>query len=223
MLDEDGMQAPLAATRTFTLLPQSHVPDKLVLLSHDQTTATYLVYGHDLSQTKIIFPPRNADPACPPNQLCLQSISPDPTDITVRLLKVPLDMVKDSGTVVFQRAGANEHPFAVSVPAVPADAASAATAAAATTDPKFKERIVVGEDEGTIVGQKLDSFKSAYFGTQPLTIASATPTSLKISGLRATGASAVSKSGEITLYNAAHQPTKVPLEVVSSRVEIVSK
>ncbi len=52
-------------------------PNKLVLLGHDQTTATYLVYGHDLNQTKIIWPARNADPACPPNQLCLQPISTD--------------------------------------------------------------------------------------------------------------------------------------------------
>jgi hypothetical protein len=225
MLDEDGMQAPLAATRTFTLIPQSHVPDKLVLLSQDQTTATYLVYGHDLSQTKIIFPPRNADPACPPNQLCLQNVGSATGDVTMRLLKLPLDMVKEAGTIVFERAGTNEHPFAVAVPAAPSttSAAAATATAAASADPKFKERIVVGEDDGTIVGQKLDAFKSAYFGAQPLTIGTRTPTSIKISGLRTTGASAVAKTGEITLYNAAQQPTKVPIEVISSRVEIIAK
>ncbi len=82
---------------------------------------------------------------------------------------------------------------------------------------------MVGADEGTIIGQKLDSVVSASFGGKPLTIVSKTPTALKISGLAATGASAASRSEDIVLVNQAGKQTKVPVEVVSSRVEILSK
>ncbi len=134
MMDEDGMvQSTLAGNRTFTLIPQSHVPEKLVLVGHDKDTATYLVYGHDLNRTKIIWPARSADPACPPNQLCLQPIGPNAEDGTMKLLRVPIDLVKDAGTILVQREGTTQEPFAVSVPAVPADAAATPSSAAPTT------------------------------------------------------------------------------------------
>jgi hypothetical protein len=221
MLDEDGMiQSSLAATRTFTLFPASHVPEKLVLVSHDQNTATYLVYGHDLNQAKVVWPARNADPACPPNQLCLQPVGTD--DGTLRILRLPIDLAKDQSSIVLQRAG-NGPPFAVAVPPLPSEAVTDGTVAAASSDPKFQDRIVVDADEGTIVGQKLDSVVSVSYGGKPLAIVAKTPASIKISGLAAAGASAVAKTADIILVNQAGRQTKVPLEVVSSRVEILSK
>jgi hypothetical protein len=191
-----------------------------VLVSHDQNTATYLVYGHDLNQAKVVWPARNADPACPRNQLCLQPIGTGVDDGTLRILRLPVDLAKDPSSIVLQRAG-HDHPFAVAVPALPAEAA--AGTAAATTDPKFQDRIVVGADEGTIVGQKLDSVVSVSYGGKPLAIVAQTPTSIKISGLAAAGASAVAKTADIVLVNQAGKQTKVPLEVVSSRIEVLSK
>ena len=94
---------------------------------------------------------------------------------------------------------------------------------AKTTGPQFKERLVIGADEGTIVGEKLDSIVSASYANKPLTIVDKTPTTLKISGLAATGASSASRTEDIVLTNRAGKQTKVPVEVVSSRVEFLSK
>ena len=233
MMDEDGaIQSTLAATRTFTLIPQSQVADKLVLVGHDQTTATYLLYGHDLNQANVIWPARNADPACPPTQLCLQPVGRSAEDGTIKLLRLPIDVAKDAGSIVIQREGTKQEPITLAVPALPADATAPAPAAAApttapaaakTNGPQFKERLVVGADEGTIVGEKLDSIVSASYANKPLTIVDKTPTTLKISGLAATGASAASRSEDIVLTNRAGKQTKVPVEVVSSRVEFLSK
>ncbi len=222
MLDEDGMiQSNLAATRTFTVHPQSMVQEKLVLLSQDKDTATYLLYGHDLTQAKVLWPARNVDPACPQNQLCLQPVSTSGDDGSLRLLKLPVDLVKEPSSVVLQRPAATERPFVVTVPALPA--ADASTTAANSSAPKFQERIVVGSDEGTIVGEKLDSVVAASFDNKPLTISDKTPTTIKINGLAATGASAVAKTQEIVLVNLAGTQTKVPMEVVSSKIEVLSK
>jgi hypothetical protein len=234
MMDEDGaVQSTLAATRTFTLIPQSQVADKLVLVGHDTDTATYLLYGHDLNQAKVIWPARNADPACPPSQLCLQPVGRSAEDATLKLLRLPIDVAKEAGSIVIQREGARQEPLTLAVPALPADAAApspaptatpaTATTAAKPTGPQFKERLVIGADEGTIVGEKLDSTVSATYAGRPLTIVDKTPTTLKISGLAATGASAASRTEDIVLTNRAGKQTKVPVEVVSSRVEFLSK
>jgi hypothetical protein len=153
-------------------------------------------------------------------------------DGTIKLLRLPIDVAKDAGSIVIQREGTKQEPITLAVPALPADATAPAPAAAApttapaaakTNGPQFKERLVVGADEGTIVGEKLDSIVSASYANKPLTIVDKTPTTLKISGLAATGASAASRSEDIVLTNRAGKQTKVPVEVVSSRVEFLSK
>jgi hypothetical protein len=224
MLDEDGMiQSSLAANRTFSLRPPSRAQEKLVLLSHDKDAATYLLYGHDLSKAKVLWPAGTADPRCPKDQLCLQPVSASSDDGSLQLLKLPLDLVAAPSSIVLQRPGANERPFVVSVPPVPKEADAAAAAAAASADPKFQERVVIGANEATIVGSKLDSVVSASFGGKALGISQKTPTSLKISGLAAAGASAVAKTQSIVLLTQAGTPIEVPLEVVSSKVEVTPK
>ena len=220
MLDQDGMQADLTANRTFTVHPQSMLQEKLALLSYDKDAVTYLVYGHDMNQATVLWPTRNADTKCPPDQACLRPVGPVPDDGTLKLLKLPLDFVKEANSVMLQRPG--ERPFVLAVPALPTDPASAAAAADAKA-PKFQERVVVGENEGTIVGTDLDSTVSAAFGDKPLTIAKKTPTALKITGLAASGASGVAKTQQIVLTNQAGVQTSVPLEVVSSKVEVLTK
>lgn len=223
MLDEDGMvQSNLAATRTFTVFPQSAAPENLVLASFDTKTATYFVYGHDLDQASIIWPARNVDPTCPANQLCMKPMTNGVNDNTLRVVQLPLDFAKESGSLVMQRAGINQHPYVIAVPPLPPSAAGT-SAAAAPAGPKFQERIVVGANEGTIVGDKLDSIVSAAFGDKPLTIVDKTPTTLKLKDLATTGASAVAKTEQIVLTNQAGKHIKVPLEVVSVRVEVLKK
>ena len=219
MLDEDGLvQSNAAATRTFTIYPQSVPAEKAILLSHDTSNATYLVYSHDLNQAALLWP------ACPASTLCLQPVSPTTDDGTVRVLRLPIELVKDTSSIVLQRVGTGERPFVLPIPALPSDATAGAASAAggATAAPKFQERVVVGADEGTIVGEKLDSITTVTFDGKPLTIVQKTPTVLKISKLASTGASAVAKTQEIVLSNLAGPQFKVPLEVVSSKVEFLA-
>ncbi len=222
MMDESGMtQSALAANRTFALHPQSDVPDKLVFVTSDATTATYLVYGHDLDQTRILWPARNVDTACPASQLCLEPLNSSAQDNSLKLLKLPADFVKEPASLVVQRTGANRVPFVLAVPAIPSEAPAAGTAAT-SAGPKFQQRVVVGSDEATLVGDKLDSIVSASFSGKPLSLSSKTAGSLKISGLAAAGATSIARTDDIVFVNQAGKPTKVPLEVVSSRVEVLS-
>ncbi len=226
MLDEDGMiQSQLAANRTFNIFPQSLVQDKLVLLSYDKDTATYLLYGHDLNQTRVVWPARNVDPQCPPKQSCLLPLSQTNDDGTLKLLKLPVDVVKEGSPVVLQRPAPTDRPFVVAVPALPAtdSTASPTGTAGKTQDPKFQERVVVGADEATLVGDKLGNIVAASFGDKQLIIDKKTPGVIKISGLRAAGASATAKTQDIVLVNLAGGQTKVPLDVVTSKVEVLTK
>ena len=218
MLDEDGLQTPLKANRTFTLFPQSLMHERLVFLAHDATTATYLVYGHDLNQARIIWPARNADITCPPNQLCLQPISTAADDGSLKLIKLPLDFATAGSPLILQRPAPGDRPFLLSVPAPPADPSTAPK----KVDPKFKERIVVGADEASIVGDGLDAITAVTFAGKPLTIASRSASSIRLTGLAAAGASAVAKTQDISLVTLAGS-SKIPLEVVSVKVEVIQK
>ena len=139
MLDEDGMiQSQLAANRTFNIFPQSLVQDKLVLLSYDKDTATYLLYGHDLNQTRVVWPARNVDPQCPPKQSCLLPLSQTNDDGTLKLLKLPVDVVKEGSPVVLQRPAPADRPFVVAVPALPAtDSTASPTGTAGKPRPEI--------------------------------------------------------------------------------------
>ena len=222
MLDEDGgSQSQLKVNRTFTLFPQGMLQEKLVYLAHDKDTATYLLYGHDLNQLKIVWPARNADVACPRNQLCVQPLTPSPDDGSLKLLKLPLDFAKEAGELILQRPPPADRPFQISVPAPPSTD-TANTADQKKQQPKFQERIVVGANEASIVGDNLDPITSVVFAGKPLTIARRTSSLIKLTGLATAGVSALATSQDITLVTRSGQ-TKIPLEVVSSKVEVIQK
>jgi hypothetical protein len=225
MMDEDGgVQAMLAANRTFTLFPPSDAPEKLVPVTKDNASATYLVYGHELGQARIVWPTGSVDPACPPGQLCLQPVSPYSEDPSLRVLKLPASVAKDGSSIVMQRHGANDRPYVVSVPAFPTEAAdSDASATDKASTPKFQESVVVGTNEATIVGKKLDSIKKVTYKDAELPIESATPTALRISGLAKTGATSVARTVEVVLEDEAKKQTKVKLEVVTGKIEVTNK
>jgi hypothetical protein len=222
MLDEDGaVQGELKANRTFTVFPQSAVQEKLVYLTRDEKTATYLLYGHDLNQVKIVWPARNVDSACPPDRLCLQPLNPSSDDGSLKLIKLPLDFAKDAGSLILQRPAPADRPFVLAVPAPPANDGGAA-ATSKKQDPKFQERIVVGSDEAAIVGDNLNAITAVQFGAKPLTIGKRTANLIKLSGLAAAGASASAKTQDITLVSLAGS-SKIKLEVVTNKVEILPK
>jgi hypothetical protein len=101
----------------------------------------------------------------------------------------------------------------------------ASDAAAAETEkknaPKFQERVVAGTDEATIVGDKLDAIQSVQFGDKKLSM-ERTPDGLKVKGLVAAGVSTAPKTQEITLVTPAGK-TRIPLEVVTGKVEVIQK
>ena len=82
---------------------------------------------------------------------------------------------------------------------------------------------MVGADEASIVGQKLDSITSVLFGNQKLTIAQQTPTLLQLRGLAAAKVSAAPKIQEITLVPKSGPNVTIPLDVVTGRVEVIQK
>jgi hypothetical protein len=109
----------------------------------------------------------------------------------------------------------------VAVPAPPPNDGAAA-ADGKKQDPKFQERIVVGSDEAAIVGENLTAITAVQFAGKPLTMGRRTPTLIKLSGLAATGASAIAKTQDITLVSLAGS-SKIKLEVVTNKVEIMQK
>jgi hypothetical protein len=222
MLDEDGgIQAELKANRTFSVFPQGSLQEKLVYLAHDKDTAAYLLYGHDLNRTTVLWPARNADAACPPNRLCLQPLTPS-DDGSLKVIKIPLDFAREASTLILQRPVPADHPFVVAIPAPPSDDARASPTDRKKQEIKFQERVVVGADEASIVGDNLDPITSAEFAGKRLTITKRTHNLIKLVGLAAAGASAVVTAQDITLVTLAGQ-TKIPLEVVSSKIEVIQK
>ena len=223
MLDEDGaVQSELKANHTFTVFPQSVVQEKLVYLTRDEKTATYLFYGQELNRLKVIWPARNADSACPADQLCLRPLNPSSDDGSLKLIRLPLDFAKDASSLVLQRTAPADHPFVVAVPAPPPNDGAAAASDQKKQSPKFQERIVVGSDEATIVGDNLTAITAVQFGGKPLTMGKRTANLIKLSGLAAAGASATAKTQDITLVSLAGS-SKIKLEVVTNKVEIMQK
>jgi hypothetical protein len=82
---------------------------------------------------------------------------------------------------------------------------------------------MVGADEASIIGQKLDSIANVLFGAQKLKIAQQTPTLIKLQGLAAAKVSAVPKTQEITLVPKSGLSTQIPLEVVTGKIEVIQK
>jgi hypothetical protein len=210
MLDEDGL--PPELNRTFNLFPENLEREKLVYLTQDNDSATYLLFGHDLDQVELVWPTVRGG---------LQPL-PQPGTNSPRLLKIPLDFAKNTSNVILRRPAPGDRPFLIEIATPPNLGAPTADAGKAQT-PKFQDGILVGADEASIVGDKLDSIATVFFGDQKLKIAEQTPNSIKLRGLAAAGVSAAARTQEITLVPKSGASLQIPLEVVTGKVEVIQK
>jgi hypothetical protein len=211
MLDEDGLAPGL--NRTFNLYPENLEEEKVVYLTQDKDSATYLLFGRDLDQVELIWPPLSN---------ALQWLPRSANMNSPRLLKLPLEFAKSASNVMLRRSAAADRPFLLPLTAPPKlDAAP--TDAAAAPAPKFQDGILVGADEASIVGQKLDSIANVLFGDQKLKIVEQTPSLIRLQGLAAAKVSAAPKTQEITLVPKSGASTQIPLEVVTGKVEVIQK
>ena len=207
MVDDDGIAPEM---RTLNLFPDKLEQEKLVYLTQDKDSATYLLFGHNLSELEVVWPPASSG---------AQVLTPTGAD-SPKLVKMPLDFAKQSSTLVLKRP--TGQPFMVGLSAPPAsEAGGAAAAAEAKNAPKFQERIVTGTDEATIVGGTVKSILAVLFNGKKLST-ELTPDGLKVKGLVAAGISTAPKTQEITLVTPAGT-RKIALEVVTGKVEVIQR
>ena len=211
MLDEDGVAPGL--NRTFNLFPENLEEEKLVYLTKDKDSATYLLFGRELDRVEIVWPAVEGG---------LQPLPKSASMNSLRLLKLPLDLANSASNVILRRNAPADRPFLLPLTAPPKPEAASADATQSAA-PKFQDAIIVGADEASISGQKLDSIANVLFGSRKLTIADRTPTSIKLQGLAAAKVSAVPKTQEITLVPKSGASTTIPLEVVTGKVEVINK
>jgi hypothetical protein len=188
------------------LLGASAENERLVYLTQDDTDASYLLFGRGLKDVKVV----------PDGQVAFSPVGTGEDVDTLRLVKIKLTTVKQLKQIILQRP--SERPFLVSVPALP----SASSSSTQSSDPKFQERVTVGSDEATIVGDGLNLVDSVVFGKTELTISDKSAKAIKLKGLSAARVTAVAKTQEITLKSKTGS-TKITLEVVSQKVETVAK
>ena len=191
--------------------------ERLVYLNQDDNYVSYLLFGRGLKDIGVVYPaPDKTDSS--KSLVTASALTPDQDEDTLQLVKIKATAIKQLKQVIFQRK--KERPFVVSVPALPA-AASATDKT--SSDPKFAERVTVGADEATIVGDGLTAFDTVMFGKTPLTISDRSDKAIKLKGLVNAGVTAVAKTQEISLQPKAGRATKINLEVVSQKVETVAK
>jgi hypothetical protein len=186
-----------------TLFAASTENERLVFVTQNTTKATYLLFGRRLVDVNVLSP-SNVTPT--------QVGSGEDKD-TMRLIEMDLDVVKQQKQVVLQRP--KERPFVVALPALPSSDQP-------KQDPKFQERVAVGADEATIVGEGLNAVDKVLFGKQELTITDKSAKAIKIKGLAAAGVTTVARTQEILLVSKTGS-TKITLEVVSQKIETVAK
>jgi len=207
MVDDDGIEP---GSRAFNLFPEKLEQEKLVFLTQDKDSATYLLFGHNLTELEVVWPPASSG---------AQVLTTTGAD-SPKLLKLPLGFAKQSSTLILKRSVGQ--PFMVGLSAPPASEVSATAAAAETKNaPKFQERIVMGTDEATITGGAVSSIQAVLFNGKKLNT-ELTANGLKVKGLVAAGISTAPTTHEITLVTPAGTST-IPLEVVTGKVEVIQK
>jgi hypothetical protein len=211
MLDDDGL--PPELHRAFRLDPEKLEREKLVYLTHDKDSASYLLFGHDLDEIELIWPAVKD---------ALQPLPQSAGRDSPKLLKLPLAFAETASNVILRRQAPGDHPFLVTVTASPNNDGSAADAGKKNV-PKFQDNVLVGADEASIVGENLDDIANVLFGNQKLKIAEQTPTLIKLTGLAAAKVSAIPKTQEITLVPKFGSPTAIPLEIVTGKIEVIPK
>jgi hypothetical protein len=187
----------------FVLFQPNTELERLVLVSQDGKTGKYLLYGRNLDDLEAVVP-----------AVKLEKVGNGVDSNSLRTLEISTEAGKSPKQMIFQHK--DGRPFVVAVPALP-------TTDPAKQDVKFQERVTVGADEATIVGDEVSKIAHVFFQKVELKAAkSGDGKSIKITGLAAAGATAVAKTQDIDLVTASGKTT-IKLEVVNSKIETVVK
>jgi hypothetical protein len=177
--------------------------ERLVLVSQDGKIGKYLLYGRNLDDVEAVVP-----------AVKLEKVGNGVDSNSLRTLEISVEAGKSPKQVIFQHK--DGRPFVVVVPGLP-------TTDSAKQDLKFQERVTVGADEGTIVGDDVSKVAHIFFQKVELKATKAADgKSIKITGLAVAGATAIAKTVDIDLVTASGKTT-IKLEVVNSKIETVVK
>ena len=177
--------------------------ERLALVSQDGKTGNYLLYGRNLDDVAAVAPP-----------IKLEKVGNGVDSNSLRSVDLSVEAGKAPKQLILQHK--DGRPFVVAVPALPATDQ-------AKQEPKVQERVTVGADEATIVGDDLSKIAHVFFQKVELKAnKSSEGKSIRITGLVAAGVTAGAKTQEIDLVTASGKTT-IKLEVVNSKIESVTK
>jgi hypothetical protein len=186
-----------------TLFEPNSELEHLALLSQDGKTGKYLLYGRNLDDVEAVAP-----------AVKLETVGDAVDSNSLRSVELSVEAGKSPKQLILQHK--NGRPFVVSVPALP-------TTDQAKQDPKFQERVTVGSDEATIIGDDLSKISHVFFQKAEL---KATKSSdgkfIKITGLVAAGATSAARTQDIDLITVSGKTT-IKLEIVNSKIESITK
>jgi hypothetical protein len=188
-----------------SIFPSATEIERAVLLQQSSKVATYLFFGRKLTNIKVVEP-----------KITLKSVGTGESDDSLKQFELPIAAAKSLKEIVLQRPG--ERPFAIAMPAL-------VTIDQTKPQPlKFQERVTVGADDAVIVGDGLNTISKVQYQKKDLTVVkSGDGKSITIKGLTAVGATGSARTVDIDLVPAAGKATTIKLEVVSSKVETVTK
>ncbi len=179
--------------------------ERLVLVKQTAQQLRYLLYGRDLGNVDMIVP-----------NVPLMRVGDGAEADNLRFVEITPTVAKTLKAVILQRRG--ERPFAIPIPPL------VEPAKPEPAKPKFSERVTVGADDATIVGDGLKDIVKIVALKQELTNLEVSDDgkTLKVKGLAAAGITSVAKTVDCDLVTKAGKTT-IQLQVVSSKVESVPK
>lgn len=186
------------------LVDTDATPERITLIAQSASHAEYLVTGDRLDALTVRVPSG-------------ATLQPLGVPVNAALLRLTLPIAKTLKTIVLQRAG--ERPITLAMPAL------TTTADGAKQPLRFAERVTVGADEATIVGDGVKDISKVVAQKIEFTNPelSSDGKSLRIRGLASTGITAIAKTVDCTLVPKSGKAKTIQLEIVSSKVESVPK
>ena len=177
--------------------------DKLVLLKQVNGELTFILYGTRLKDADILEP-----------KLTHTAMSDFADDVdSVRIIKVQDTEIKQYKSLVLKKKG--ERPMLLSIPAI--------EVTSKRPEVKAKERVTVGSNEAILLADRADEIKSIkYVDTALAFVVSKDKKSVSLQGLAA-NLTASAMTRELTVEYPDSVKVAVLLEVVTSKIETVSK
>jgi hypothetical protein len=199
---------PVEECRASTHLPAFDPPsqtERLVVLEQGGPKIRFLLYGTRLSGLRVIEP---------------TGVTPkpigEPGDAD-RLSLIELDpsVLQNNKYLLVQRPGDGERPFQITLPEL---------APPKPAPPTAKERVTVNADEAIIVGDGMNELEGVTFRGQAVTFKVIDNRNLRLTGLRALGATSEAATQQFSLkFKGEAKPKGVDVEVINTKVETFPK